>query len=854
MANYPTSVSTNANLYIAVNGLQTTLAAPITNSVTTIPLTSTSGFPTTGLVTIENNEVVSYTGVSGSNLTGCTRGADGTTALAHSTGVTVGLTVVAAHHNLLKDEIIAIETALGINLANVFPATPTTGTGNVVLQTSPTLITPNLGTPSAIILTNGTGLPLTTGVLGILPNANTTATPNATASTIMSRDANINSRVNEMIENFSTTVTAAGTTTLTVASSPIQQFTGTTTQTAKLPDATTLVVGQYFTVLNRSTGVVTVTDNSNATVQALNAGAQTTFVLTNNGSAAGVWDASTSSGSGSVAQYATFVVGTASGTYTGSTTVVNLPFAYVQDGKTLNFYYNGQELTPAVDYTETSSTSITLTSAMVVGARIMARSNASSSTATAVTFYRENYIVGTPSGSYTGSLTVFNLTNTYTPGGTNLNVYLDGDLQTAGAGIDYLETSSSIVTFNNSLVAGEKVTFEFSQSVAPGGTVGSGTGGQLAVYPTTGSTVSGTNDPVGVASINSTFIGLGRNRLINGDMFVNQANPGVGVLSNNGLFFYNVDQWWGYGTAGAGAYTTTQATATPPTGFQNYLHVVVNTADASPAASSLYLLGQFLEGYNVRDFSFGTAGAKTLTLSFWVRSNVTGTFGGSLQSSAGTRSYPYSYTINVANTWEQKTVTMIGETSGAWSLTNTNWGAVEFDLGTGATFRGTAGAWANGNFVGVTGTQRIIASTSNTFDLTGVQLEIGSLASAFEYLPFQMQLALCQRYYEKSYQLGTAPATSTATNLGYQTGVVRGTNDVMTGILYFKVPKRTIPSVTLYTQAGTSGQWSWTNSTSTKTARVTTADVIDDYGFNLRQQVTGNDLFGEGHWIADARI
>jgi len=501
MANFPASVSTNANLYIAVNGLQTTLAASILATDTTIQLTSTSNFPATGFVTIDNSEVVKYTGVSGSNLTGCSRGADGTTAAPHSLGVTVGLTIVAAHHNFLKDEIIAIETALGagfalpLSVANGGTGTTTsTGTGSVVLSTSPTLVTPNLGTPSAAVLTNATGLPLTTGVTGTLPDSNTTATPNATPSTIVERDANGNTKVNTLVENFSTTVTAAGTTTLTASSSPIQQFTGTTTQTVKLPNATTLSIGYQITVLNRSTGVVTVNDNSNGLVQNISAGAQTTFTVTNIGSAAGVWDASTSSGSGGVvAQYQEYTIGTASGTYTGSLTVVNLPFSYVANNATLQVIYNGQVLTVGIDYVETNSTTVTFNYSLVSGGIIAFKSLSGGAVSNSVVYVREDYVVGTALNNYTGSTTVFNLVNTYVTGSKSLLVYVDGDLQTLGASVDYLETNNLTVTFNNALVSGQKVAFLFSQPVAPGGSVNSATTGQVAYYPLSSNVISGSD-------------------------------------------------------------------------------------------------------------------------------------------------------------------------------------------------------------------------------------------------------------------------------------------------------------------------------------------------------------------------
>jgi hypothetical protein len=172
-------------------------------------------------------------------------------------------------------------------------------------------------------------------------------------------------------------------------------------------------------------------------------------------------------------------------------TLFNLPFAYTQDGKSIQVFYDGVQLVPSDDYTETSSTSVTATQSLVTGSKIAFRTISAAGTALAVTSLRENYVVGTSSGNYTGSTTVFNLINTYTPGGINLQVYLDGDLQTVGASNDYVETNSTTVTFNNTLIAGQTVAFLFSQaSVGVGGLVSSGTANTFAVYASSGSTVS----------------------------------------------------------------------------------------------------------------------------------------------------------------------------------------------------------------------------------------------------------------------------------------------------------------------------------------------------------------------------
>jgi hypothetical protein len=166
-------------------------------------------------------------------------------------------------------------------------------------------------------------------------------------------------------------------------------------------------------------------------------------------------------------------------------------------------------------------------------------------------------------------------------------------------------------------------------------------------------------------------------------------------------------------------------------------------------STDLFGLFQSIEGYNFADLGWGAAGAQTVTLSFWVRSSLTGTFGGAILNSAQDRSYVFSYTINAANTWEQKTISVHGDTTGTWLITNGRGATLCWSLGMGSNRVATAGAWsAAGNF-SVTGGADLVATNGATFYITGVQLEAGSTASSFAHENVGDTLQKCQRYYHE---------------------------------------------------------------------------------------------------------
>ena len=236
-----------------------------------------------------------------------------------------------------------------------------------------------------------------------------------------------------------------------------------------------------------------------------------------------------------------------------------------------------------------------------------------------------------------------------------------------------------------------------------------------------------------------------RNRLINSDMRIDQRNAGASVTTASGSFAYTLDRFRIDYTQ-TSKYTVQQnaGAVTPPTGFANYFGAT-STSAYSVTSTDQFSITQFIEGYNVADLGWGTADAKTVTLSFWVRSSLTGTFGGAI-TNISVRSYPFTYSIPVADTWTQISVTIPGDTSGTWVKTNARALAVYFSLGAGSSVSGTAGAWNANDNVSATGAVSVVGTSGATFYITGVQLEAGSVATPFERRPYGTELQLAQRY------------------------------------------------------------------------------------------------------------
>lgn len=234
-----------------------------------------------------------------------------------------------------------------------------------------------------------------------------------------------------------------------------------------------------------------------------------------------------------------------------------------------------------------------------------------------------------------------------------------------------------------------------------------------------------------------------RNRFINGAMRIDQRNAGVVLTPTDGT--YSLDRFR-HGVSQSAKFTVQQdSSANTTAGFASSLKVTSLSA-YSITSSDFFTTEQYIEGNNISDLAWGTASAKTITLSFYVRSSLTGTFGGSLSNSASNRSQPFTYTIVTANTWEQKVVTIAGDTSGTWLTTNGIGIRVYFGLGVGSTYSGATGSWAAADYRSATGATSVVGTNGATLLLTGLQLEASTTPTGFEYRQIGTELQLCQRY------------------------------------------------------------------------------------------------------------
>ena len=318
-----------------------------------------------------------------------------------------------------------------------------------------------------------------------------------------------------------------------------------------------------------------------------------------------------------------------------------------------------------------------------------------------------------------------------------------------------------------------------------------------------------------------------KNRIINGAMVIDQRNAGASVTPTSGQ--YTLDRWSAIQAGATSKFSAQQnaGSVTPPAGFTKYLGITSLSAYAV-TSSDYYQLKQILEGYNVADLNWGTASANSITVSFWVRSSLSGSFGLSIKwggSSANQRSYPILYTISATNTWEYKTIIIPGDTTmaaGGFETGASSGIQIQFSLGGGATNAGPSGSWAGANYQTVVGDTSVVGTNGATFYITGVQLEKGSTATSFDYRPYGTEFDLCRRYFEIY-----SGAASQEGNIPQGTAQVDSPNRPEIMLYYY--PKRTGPVITA------TGNFNWISAANTIVACTLAGTYVGTftYGANL---------------------
>ena len=366
----------------------------------------------------------------------------------------------------------------------------------------------------------------------------------------------------------------------------------------------------------------------------------------------------------------------------------------------------------------------------------------------------------------------------------------------------------------------------------------------------TGEATVGANVTASAFTSTSTF-GF-KNRIINGAMVIDQRRAGASATVTGAAEAYLVDRFFASKDTSAGTFTVQQTPSATETGFAtrvaagftNYSAITIGTAWTAASGDGA-TFQQRIEGLNISDLAWGTANAKTVTLSFLVYSSLTGTFSGSLVNSAFNRSYPFTYSIPVANTWTQISITIAGDQSGTWLTTNGIGMRVYWDLGSGSGLLGTANAWTGSGKLGVTGSVALSQTAGATFYITGVQLEKGSTATSFDYRPFGTELALCQRYFYKTFpqQVAVGQNSGTAQGAIYYIVILAGANYMGTPV-FFPVTMRATPTtLTFYNPQAANAKWRNT-SLGTDSGSTTVPQNLSQYGFTAinNPQVAGDAI------------
>ena len=286
-----------------------------------------------------------------------------------------------------------------------------------------------------------------------------------------------------------------------------------------------------------------------------------------------------------------------------------------------------------------------------------------------------------------------------------------------------------------------------------------------------------------------------RNLIQNGNFVIFQRFlPGSQVTCNAGSNFYCMDRWYARGESSKAVFKLIQQDIqSEGQGAHAAARVQVTTASGTPATNDVYKIAQRIEGRNIQHLSWGTSSAKTITLSFLVKSTVTGTYGGSIMNSAQNRAYPFTYAISSANTWEQKSITIPGDTGGTWVTGNGIGLELNFDMGTAeSNYRRPAGSWYGGRAEGADGTVQLVQTNGANWYVTKVQIEEGSYSTPFEHISFQDNLSLCKRYYEA---IGRGASQYMCNGWFYN-------SSSFYSVIRFEVEKRATPSLDQNTGSG----------------------------------------------------